>query len=124
MIEYNCYKKFSDISQEFLFPDKLKHDWEQACSYYKEKIYPEYTRLNEYRSMYLRVVFEESEDVAWDSMVLIRQSDVEENNVLITVFQGTMNEEYEISQEQLIINPSTELYKFILNAYLEGYPKE
>lgn len=38
LIEYNCYKKFSDISQEFLFPDKLRYDWEQACSYYTEKL--------------------------------------------------------------------------------------
>ena len=43
LIEYNCYKKFSDISQEFLFPDKLKGDWEQACSYYKDKLKDKFT---------------------------------------------------------------------------------
>ena len=38
LIEFNCYKKFSDISKEFLFPDKLRYDWEQTCLFYKEKL--------------------------------------------------------------------------------------
>lgn len=38
LIEYNCYKRFADISESFLFPDKLKYDWEQTRSFYFEKL--------------------------------------------------------------------------------------
>ena len=73
---------------------------------------------------YLRVIFEESEDIVWETYVDIAQSAYDKSKYMVTLECGVRNADYEKTYKNVILDPSSELYKFILDAYLEGYPEE
>ena len=73
---------------------------------------------------YIRIRFEESEEIMWETRVHIVQSAYNKSQYMVMLECGVRNKDYEKTFENVILDPSSELYKFILGAYLEGELKE
>ena len=65
--------------------------------------------------MYLRLSFEESKAIVWDSSIKICKGN---EGIVITTEIGRLDQFYKEQLREVIINPESELYKFIYNAYI------
>jgi len=76
--------------------------------------------LKEDFKMYLRLYFEETDTIAWESEIKIFCPDEGEEVYIITIDKGCLNEGLQPKSEDILIDPSSQLYGVIYNAYLES----
>lgn len=77
----------------------------------------EYKEIGSDKDMYLRILFEESEYIAWDAPIRIYQSKADQTKYNVVIHVGNMNEEFEQQGGYYVVDSSSELYDFILDAY-------
>lgn len=65
------------------------------------------------RTYYLRVLFEESESIGWETRICFHRMETDSTHVVLTLENGEPNEEYVDCGFETIIDSSSELYKVI-----------
>lgn len=76
--------------------------------------------IPEKKDVYMRILFEESEYIAWDAAIDIYQSKTDETQYVVTVYGGCRTESNEDYRGYYMLDASSELYEMIINAYTEG----
>lgn len=71
------------------------------------------------KHVYLRIFFEESDSIAWDSEIDVYESKEIPAQFMVTINKGSIDSAYQKHKGGYIVEPSSSLYRFILNGYMK-----
>lgn len=69
---------------------------------------------------YIRLLFNESNSIVWDSEVSIYQRNDESREFIVTIDNGTIDNNYQCTTKNIEIPQSNALYDFILHSYYDN----